>query len=241
MDKTTDTNTLDTAWGITCKRYVAFIDIMGFKDLVARNNHEDIYTLMKKMHHRRKMAENIQWGQASSKLVTTTTYSDSIIMYSKDDTYNSMYSLICAVSALTNDLLIDGIPHKGAVAFGILTLDHENSIFFGQPLIDAYLLQEEINFYGIIMHGTAEEELNSHKKVMPFTKYYSCPFKVGYSNHLTIHPIFLDTSTPEKFEEQRKGLFNSVKKFRFKTSGHLRKYIDNTDEYLKAMDNSIQK
>lgn len=241
MDKTSNTKTLDTVWGITCKRFVAFIDIMGFKDLIARNTHEDIYSLMKKMHDRRKAAESIPWGQAASILVTTTSYSDSIIMYSKDDSYDSMYSLICAVSALTNDLLIEGIPHKGAVAFGIITLDHKNSIFFGQPLIDAYLLQEEINFYGIIAHGTAEEEINSHKKRIPFTKYHLCPFKGGYSNHLAIHPIYLDTSTPDKYENQRQGLFESINKFRFKTSGHLRKYIDNTDEYLKAMDKFNQK
>jgi len=30
-------------WIITTKRFVAFLDIMGFKDMVARNSHKNIY------------------------------------------------------------------------------------------------------------------------------------------------------------------------------------------------------
>jgi hypothetical protein len=34
-----------------------------------------------------------------------------------------------------------------------MTLDYEKSIFFGQPLVDAFLLQDELKFYGIVVHG----------------------------------------------------------------------------------------
>lgn len=37
-------------WQITTNRFVGFIDIMGFKDMVARSSHEDIYDMMKKIN-----------------------------------------------------------------------------------------------------------------------------------------------------------------------------------------------
>ena len=44
------TKTLSKAdWEITTDRYVAFIDIMGFKDMVARSTHDEIYQMMKEI------------------------------------------------------------------------------------------------------------------------------------------------------------------------------------------------
>lgn len=158
-------------WDITAARYVVYLDIMGFKDLVSRTKHEAIYEMMKKINERKQFNSKVNWGKTNSELVKTTTYSDSIMIYSKDDSYESLYSTICTTSGLTNDLLTEGIPHKGALAFGIMTLDTQNSIFFGQPLIDAFLLEGEINFYGILVHGSAEIKIdvfNTGKKTFPF-------------------------------------------------------------------------
>lgn len=223
-------------WAVTANRYVAYFDIMGFKDMVLRASHNEIYEMMKKIDKGIKLNENVNWNKVPAKLIKTTTYSDSIIIYSKDDSFDSLYSLICTVSGLTNDLLTAAIPHKGAVAFGTMTLDTVNSIFFGQPLIDAYLLQEELNFYGIIAHATIEQEIEvkREKRIIPFITNYLCHFKKGNSFHLTINPMFVFTNKPEH-QKYRDELFASCKKMRFKTSGHLRKYIDNTELYLNTL------
>lgn len=229
-------------WEITAARYVAYIDIMGFKDMVARTTHEKMYEMMKKIDERKKSNSGIKWGNSLSNLITTTTYSDSIMIYSKDESFESLFSLICTVSALTNDLFLEGIPHKGAFAFGTMTLDTERSIFFGQPLIDAYLLQEEINFYGIIAHASAEEkvdEFKSLKKSIPFVKNYLCILKNGSSQNLTIYPMFSDhgLASDPKWKSKVDNLSESIKKLRYRTSGHLRKYIDATEIYLNRTRN----
>ena len=36
----------ESAWKTTCNRFVAFIDIMGFRDLVYRNNHDEVYKML---------------------------------------------------------------------------------------------------------------------------------------------------------------------------------------------------
>ncbi len=131
----------EEVWEITNQRYVGFIDIIGFQDLVARSTHNKIYGRMKKINDFQKQNARINWGLAdSSKLVRTTTYSDSIMIYSCSESVNSLNAFICTIAGLIQDLLMDGIPFKGAVAFGTMTLDMERSIFFGQPLIDAYLV-----------------------------------------------------------------------------------------------------
>ena len=150
-------------WEVTTNRYVAYIDIMGFKDMILRTDHNDIYDMMLSIHKKVYSNANVKWTEETTDLVKATNYSDSIIIYSKDDSQNSLESFICTVSAFASDLLVEGIPYKGAVAFGVMTFDIGNSIFFGQPLIDAFLLQEELEFYGIIAHGSIENEIGKHK------------------------------------------------------------------------------
>lgn len=222
-------------WLVTTNRYVGFIDIMGFKDIVTRTSHAEIYEMMKKIDSNRKHAESIQWDGLPPNLVKTTTYSDSIIIYSKDDTYESLDSLVSSISALTYNLFLEGIPHKGALSFGMVTLDTENSIFFGQPLIDAFLLQEEINSYGILLHATVEKEIiNKKYKMPPFIRDYLCKFKNGTAKHLTVYPM--NTRLVDETNKQNSiKLFDSITRLRLNTSGYLRKYIDNTEEYLETI------
>lgn len=217
-------------WEITTNRFVGFIDIMGFKDMVARSSHEEIYEMMKKINDFQKLNTSVKWGQNenSPHLVKTTTYSDSIMVYSLDGSIESLNSFICTISALIHDLFAEGIPFKGAIAYGMMTIDIERSIFFGQPLIDSYLLQEEMKFYGIIVHGTAQRVIEDSNKTS-FHIPYLCPLKNGSSVHLTIAPMFWIV---KGYDEENEKLADSLRKMRYNTSGSIRKYIDLTEEYL---------
>lgn len=221
-------------WPITTERFVAFIDIMGFKDMVAKMQHEEIYKMMKVIDDSKTINASIRKNNEMNNLVTTTTYSDSIMLYSKDKSYDSFTALIVAVSGLTNDLFLEKIPHKGALAFGTMTLDTERSIFFGQPLIDAYLLQEEMHFYGTIIHGTVEQEMENKFSSTPFIEKFDCPLKNGKSKHYTVAPMHVDSSSAKNtlYADFNKNIISSLNKMRYKTSGHLRRYIDNTEIYF---------
>jgi hypothetical protein len=222
-------------WEITAKRYVVYIDIMGFKDMVAKMPHNDVYELMKRIDGIKKHVESVEWVENKAGLVKTTTYSDSIILYSKDDSYDSFDFIVSTTAGLIDYLFNEGIPFKGAVAFGLMTLDTDKSIFFGQPLIDAYLLQEEIYFYGILFHATVEQEvLMTNDKWPSFTSMYLCNLKAGSAKHMTIYPLHAK-SKGEKYNERYLSLIKAVKELRLKTSGHLRNYIDNTEQYLSSV------
>lgn len=240
LGKNADSN----LWEITTERFVAFIDIMGFKDMVARRPHKEIYEMMKKIAEGKSFAETVSWTevQVEEGFVKMTTYSDSIMVYSKDSSLNSMNSLISAVSSLTFDLFMASVPHKGSIAYGKMTFDTDNSIFFGQPLIDAYHLQEELNFYGIICHATAEmkiEELRKENTTVMLMLNYACPLKGGVSRHLTVFPMSLYMATESEVEPTHIHFLAAVKSLYFQTSGYLRKYIENTEKYLEAVEKFV--
>jgi hypothetical protein len=215
---------------------------MGFKDLVARNSHDRIYELMK------KVSEAIQSTKAhfsmvrnkdgkEEVLVTMTMYSDSIMVYSKDASYDSLSCFVGTIASLTDDLFLEKIPHKGAVAYGKMTLDFNNSIFFGQPLIDAYLLQEELNFYGIVAHASIEYKSGFKTDLSVYN--YLCPFKNGAAHHYTIAPITF--FSPLFSDKEYNILVKSISNLGMKTSGSLRKYIGNTTLYVDFLRTEIKK
>lgn len=239
------------SWSITCDRLIAYIDIMGFKDMVARENHSKIYELMQTIHSSIENNLKINWIKKiidNDKYIYITMYSDSIIIYSKDSTYESCYSFTCAVSSLISDLFITGIPHKGAVAFGQITLDIEKSIFFGQPLIDSFLLQESINYYGVVLHSSAEQfyyQFVPSDHTVPFVISALSYFKGGNSIHKTIYPMYTEVYLPPEHEhylasiKKQKQLCEAINNFNFRTSGPLRIYIDNTKSYLKQINKKL--
>jgi hypothetical protein len=100
-----------------------------------------------------------------------------------------------------------------------MTLDDENSIFFGQPLIDAYLLQEELYFYGVVMHHTAELKLTKETQM-------------GL-NHKAVIPIFLHYHFQEQDPPKHQAVQDGLTSMYFMASGHLRKYYDNTKNYFE--------
>lgn len=226
------------SWSRSENRFIGFIDIMGFKDLVARNNEEVLYLMMRRI--RESTFQNVithgvddpEDGYESNIYITT--YSDSIIIYSKDNSEQCLNSFINAISGLTNDLIIHGIPHKGAIAHGLMTLDFKNSIFFGQPLIDAYLLHDELAFYGVVVHATADNFIRTCGSKYVFE--YNCPFKSGVSKHLTILPELLEPDP--LYEISYNDCYKAVENFRQRTSGSLRMYIDRTLQYLESLKSS---
>lgn len=225
-------------WERSTERFIGFIDIMGFKDLVARNNEEVLYLMMRRIRESTFQnliihgVEDPEDGYESNIYITT--YSDSIIVYSKDNTEQNLNSFINAISGLTNDLIRNAIPHKGAIAYGLMTLDFKNSIFFGQPLIDAYLLHDELSFYGIVVHATADSSIRACGNKYIFE--YNCPFKSGVSKHLTILSEFLEPDP--LYEISYNDCYRAIEKLRQKTSGSLRMYIDRTLQYLESFKNA---
>jgi len=166
----------------------------------------------------------------------TVSFSDTIVIFTKDDSIKCFELLTFATSWLFAKAMQDGIPLKGAISHGDLSVNISRQIFFGQPLIDAYLLEEEIAFYGIVIHNTVEKFLNKNIETLVGNDgYKDClvPFKSGKIKHYILNWVF--SVTGEKESEQKENALRLMKAQREQTSGDPRKYIDNTIDIINQI------
>lgn len=221
-------------WETTTNRFVVFIDIMGFKDYVSRHSHQKVYDMMARLSATKEsiesffQQENVKTRYANKKIYTTS-FSDSIILFSEDDTLQSFDLITMAACFIFGEAIPELIPLKGAMAHGMISVDKEKQIYFGQALIDAFLLQEEVNYYGIVLHNSVERHLEViHSK--PGRRYLDIktPLKSGRINHTNLNWFY---TLPIKSKAEMDIAFkNAIKNLKTITSGAPRKYIDNTED-----------
>lgn len=221
---------------ITCNRFITFIDIMGFKDFVARSTHEDVEKTLSQFIETFDtelitLMTKDQKVTFDESLVKPIIFSDSIILMTKDESLESAASLIIYTQWIVSMALLHTIPFKGAIAFGLITADMDRSLYFGQPIIDSFQLQEELDIYGVVLHNTAEKYLldkgymNVVQNTMNNTK---IPMKKsGKVTHYIVNPFIIEE--PNSHEEPYKNIIIEYYK---KVSGSTRHYVDNTSEFL---------
>jgi hypothetical protein len=223
---------------ITATRFVAFIDILGFKNLVDNSTHEEVLNQLESL---KKSLDEID--KRESEDLKTWIFSDSIMIVSNNDSYSAADAILISVSQIMEQALEIGLLLKGVISFGNFTADFKNSIFFGRPLIDSYLLQEEIKISSIVLHHTFE------KRVLQFredpnllsdgrTLEFITPLQHGAVSHLHLnwmeyYSIYAIESNELKLQEVDKYT-KKLKNLYLNVSGHSRIYIDNTLKFFDA-------
>jgi hypothetical protein len=220
-------------WINTCNRFVAFIDIMGFKDTVYRRDHESVLKLMHSLFavvspikkDAEKKLKGYEEGKSYDSIVEPIMFSDSILLVSNNDSPESARFIIFNTRWIIEKALTNGIPIKGAIAHGEETADFDLSLHFGRPLIDAYELQNEVMLYGVILHHTMEKTLvesNLMKTYSDVILKYQIPMKSNIITHYIVKPTYL--------EKENESIIN---KLYGNVSGAARCYVDNTAKFLE--------
>ena len=229
LEQTTETEAPDK-WEITANRFVAFIDIMGFKDLVARNSHEEIYSKLEYLNEKKRITvENLHKLVNNEAFVTM--FSDSICFFSRNDSPKSLKYILTSTSLFFAQS-ISSLPMKGAIALGKISVDKNRQIFFGQPIIDAYLLQEEVNYYGVVFHNTVDKYIKE-KNFEEGDRYFfeaKTPMKSGKITHNNID--WFSRFPPYKGKDRKESLSDLIKSLKNNVSGKPRIYVDNTEEMM---------
>ncbi|WP_154669987.1 hypothetical protein [Flavobacterium silvisoli] len=224
-------------WKVDCNRYIGFMDVMGFKDMVARKSHEEVGRMLHQMSFMKDILQRVIVSPLKEKnemfereeRVKSITFSDSVLFVTKDDSLSDLLILSSVLEIFQEAAIQRGAPTKGAISFGRLTADFEKSLFYGQPLIDAYLLQDQLNYYGIIVDNEAEariidsirrEQIDESLIKGHFYK-LATPLKSGKVQHYNVR---LGNLTEEQIEDMYKTV-----------SGGVRKYVDNTIEIYELM------
>ena len=207
---------------VTSERLVLFADIMGFKDRVMRTKHtelkKDLLAFKAKWTNRMKPLEkgnHLYYSQ----------YSDSILVVTDKAGEQQANLITKAAIILMQECLKMGFPLKGAIAQGEFTYDASNQLFFGRPLVDAYLLQESVKYYGIVLHHTAE------KTVMrcPEAKKHYTKLKAFMENGRVSHWNLCWQKVDLTLDEKKACDWGTwLDKIENQVSGRPRIYVDNT-------------
>lgn len=237
----TDKITKKTNWKPTENRFVAFLDILGFKDLIMRKSHEEIYQALNQISKTKKLVEEAamkldQLGDAEVYLVS---FSDSIVLFSKNDSFENFHYFLLATRWLFTGAFNKQIPIKGGMAHGEISLNKTEQIYFGQPIIDAYLMEEDVNYMGVVAHNSIDNYISNIKTKRDLESLDTLlfeektPLKCGSLTHTNLNwfqIIKLKDNIIDK--EDIKKRINLFKK---STSGTSRKYIDNTLSILEKL------
>ena len=163
------------------KRLVAFIDILGFKEIVKQSEKDTskielIYSVLNYLKDwevpsswNLKLVEieedaqkkGIEKFEISNK-TNSTSFSDSIVVsVGVDDNVNEMASTLIVNLAYIGAVLLEkGILFRGGLTLGNI-LHSDNGTVFGQGLIDAYFLESNnAKFPRIILSDKLIKELN---------------------------------------------------------------------------------
>jgi hypothetical protein len=240
--KSTNTN-----WKPTDKRFVAFFDILGFKDLVMRSSHEEIYDKLNNLSATKKWLENLTKesgiiDKIGDGEIYTVSFSDSIVLFSKNDNPENFKFFLVAVRWFFAKAIQSGTPLKGGIAYGEISLNKSEQIYFGQPIIDAYLMEEDVNYFGVVAHNSIEKYISENESILELDYInniiieFNTPLKCGKINHKNINyftKIVLNDEIEK--EQEREIIENIIKDFRLTSSGSPRRYIDNTLEVFKQI------
>lgn len=219
-------------WVETTDRYVAFFDILGFKNLVFSEDHN---TVLKKLNIINQATEKMMdptlkftnENNLAKDLSKVYKFSDSIIFISKSNSYDDFAKIIHDSYRFLQTSFENEIPIKGVISYGKITISEDNSMIFGKPIIDAYLLQDELHILSVVIDNYAEVEYAKFKndnlqiKKVIFDEKVS--FKSGKIRHKVIKPL---GKVKEVCQER-------LKIMRLSCSGKTRLYYDNTEIFFQ--------
>jgi Neuraminidase (sialidase) len=149
------------------KSYVAFLDVLGFKQLVYSKKQED----KEKIELYLKTVSEVLNGFKripSKKIIGSIVISDSIILTvpfgdNKTEQIFNLRQLCIAILSLQRKLLVRDIWIRGAISYGDTYFDNVNNQIVGSAYVDAYLLEEKMAKYPrVILDNRIIKELNCH-------------------------------------------------------------------------------
>jgi hypothetical protein len=125
-------------------RYVCFLDILGFSELVHNSSTEDVESLISSLSEITSRDGALDEFFSGADFVFQA-FSDSIVMSADANDLTSLIYLLSQVSDLCKRLLLKGYLSRGAVTRG--SLYHRDSVMFGPAFLSAYRLESEVARY----------------------------------------------------------------------------------------------
>lgn len=136
-------------------RYIGMFDILGFRALLEQHGTVGLMGRMQTLFDSLRI--HMRWEAHA------VTFSDTVLLYSRPLRPSTIDIHTEAALREANGFLrwcafllahsVDvGLPLRGAVAYGDCVCIPTRGVFFGQPIVDAYLLESRQDWIGVALH-----------------------------------------------------------------------------------------
>ncbi len=154
------------------KRWVSYLDLLGFTHLVITSSFIDMILFYEKVIERLKKS-------GLTKKIEIIWFSDTFLLYSSDDTGCSFFDIECATRIIIDQYISHGIPVRGAMSCGDFCADRKTNTFFGPAFIEAYHYGENQNWIGFVLTPSTVSQLDAihyHLSRVNYS-YWDIPYK----------------------------------------------------------------
>jgi hypothetical protein len=160
---------IEPQWTITLDPvYVAFLDILGFKEMVKNNNINQLFDIYKDFLLRMdNLIGNFNSLFTSNDFRKTTVnslfVSDNVILWTEDFSQISLTKLASIVSGLINYSFLKGIPIRGSITTGEIAAGStfRNQTIVGRGLVKSYELERIQDWAGCAISQECLDRFNS--------------------------------------------------------------------------------
>ncbi len=224
------------------KKYVAFLDVLGFKELVGRQNVDALETYFN------SIKETLQVIRRDKGNIESLLISDSTILISPD-TKEDFRTLLRAVQTIQARLASKDIWLRGAISFGEVYFDNELNLVVGKGLVNAYLLETEAIYPRVIIDTSiipkiAENRLGFFNFINPkYEDFANDKLKLVHNMHhytendsffvAYAHRIILDSIETRTIHL----IYQKIKKNLYSDPKHYKKYLWTKNYFMEVLHN----
>jgi len=241
------------------KPYFAFLDILGFRELVKNNRHADLVELYKRIvNYQVEFYSQYSEEHAEAEKKRLREYyepnglrlvniSDSIMLWTDNSREGALYEIVSAVKMIMSISMSVGIPLRGAIVKGdVEILEQKGSLsIIGRGLVNAYEMESSQQWSGCIIDEGIFIWLNSLNKVVAnkktnisleradwLVRKHPVPFKKGARELFTVNWAEGSKMTEEEIRNSF-AMHNKRIKETDEVKASIENKIENTLEYWR--------
>lgn len=182
---------------------LAVCDILGFSQLVGSNRLVDVVEhalgwFRMALHHSIHKNGFPEGVPATSELdrhahVGVAWFSDTVLLYTKQDTDESARELLATLGWLLFETMIQGNTRiRAGVAYGDALIDPENSIYVGKPIIEANQLEKAQQWAGAALTESAVLRVPASARTGRFADWWLVPYAIPMKDRSSFKTLAID-------------------------------------------------
>lgn len=229
----------------TTDKFIAFLDVLGFKELVNKNSFKDLDSYFS------KLTDVLFSLRAKSEKIDSVIISDSIILIAPPG-LKGFKDLLKAIQTIQSQLLWRKIILRGAVSFGPIYYNDSKNIIVGKGYVRAYLLEQEASFPRVIIDPAIIKLFETDKE--GFLKTVNGTLDFNFEKRLIYKPapdsklpddaIFVDYANQIIKENEIKGsiqtLYETIRENLYSEQKLFSKYTWLKEYFYECIDQTYQ-